>query len=168
MKTIIYSILFVLISINTLAQNENISPFIGTWEWQEDNKRFIVEIYYKYGNALEGNFKMEETTANGLTSVIYTSNKLIGTIGEVNYYNHGFSGHSENGVFLWGTIVDRVLCGDGFHTPKMGSLGLTIQSSCSTCPTTATWVIEGTYGLHLESEPDEFTIPTDIILTKID
>ncbi len=169
MKTILTSILIGLITFNTFAENPNITPFEGTWTWQDGNKTFTVEIYAEYNDYFEdyrlrGNYKMEETIG-GVTTLIYQSYKLISGIDFTDYlYNYGLAiyGNSNDGVLMYGSIEDVVLHMEGTHPVKGGELAMTIQN---TTPETVVWKIKERYGLHIVGEPD-FVIPTDIILTK--
>ena len=159
MKTIIYSILFVFISINTQAQDTiDLAPFIGNWQWVDGNKTFTVEIYQNYdstnGNHLAGHYKMEETI-NNLTVTIYKSNRLFD-------HDNLIYGDANTEIFFSGSIDDNTTQG---YVTKRGYLRFNILD---TTPVTATWKVERYYGPRMDVEPANFNIPTDIILTKVD
>ena len=171
MKKIIYflSILF----ITTLSSNAqsrydiaNLTPFVGNWEWVNGNETFKVEIYLSETNYLEGHYKLVQTDNTGTETTIYKSNKVIDP-------NTGFRfgpaifGGSLDGIKFGALIADNVLTGDGIHSRKRGSLGFTIQP-ISIGPITATWKVTILMGMKSSDTPTEFTIPTDIVLTKVD
>lgn len=165
MKTILYTILTLFISLNSFSQNSNLTPFVGNWEWQNGNETFKVQIFID-GDNLKGHYELVETN-NGITTTIYKSNKLINPNIDF-YYPYAIFGGSSDGILFGANIEDNVLYGDGIHSTKSGSLAFTIQNpSCNGCPITATWKVSILQGLKSSSTPENFTIPTDIILTKV-
>lgn len=167
MKTLLYTIIFITLSTSAFAQNSNHIPFVGNWEWVNGNETFKVQLYTTRGPegaVIKGHYMLINNLTN---NVIYKSNKLL--LPEIDYYfGHAIYAKSYDGILLGGSIDDNVLfSGDGNYAVKMGELSITIQNTCPTCPTTATWEVSrlpgGQVGL-----PQTFTIPTDIVLTKID
>jgi len=172
MKTII-KIIFFLILTNAYSQqsnNSDLEPFAGTWKWQNNNQTFKVHFYINNGY-LKGNYELIETTGSGLSStetLIYKSKILINT--DLNFYfGPAISGGSLDGVLFTGYIRDNVLWTDGIHSTKDGIISIDIiDNSCLTCPTTAAWKVFSEGGIIIEGvTPINFTIPTDITLTKV-
>lgn len=162
MKTFIYT-LFILTTTISFSQNPNLHPFVGDWQWTEGNQTFTVNIYID-GDILKGDYEM---TTNGSLGLGYKSNRLL--IPEINYYyGYAIYAGSHNGIYFSGSITDNVQFGDGVHSVKMGQIKFTIQNNCSGCPTTALWKVSELMGSRHHTEPENFTIPTDIILTKIE
>ena len=170
MKNILYTfLLFFSLSNLSVAQSDldinNLIPFVGNWEWQNGNQTFKVQIFVNDGY-LKGHYELVET--NGmLVTTIYKSNKLLNP--DLNFYfGYAIFGGSHDGIKFGASIDDNVLYGDGFHSTKDGSLDFTIQNpTCNGCPITATWKITVLQGMKSTDEPENFTIPTDITLTKV-
>lgn len=170
MKNILYTfLLFFSLSSFSQIQSDmdinNLTPFVGNWEWQDGNQTFKVQIYVE-DNYLKGHYELIET--NGmLVTTIYKSNKLLNSEFDF-YFGNAIFGGSHDGIKFGASIDDNVLYGDGIHTIKKGSLAFIIQEpTCIGCPTTATWKVSILQGLKSTAEPDNFTIPTDITLTKV-
>ena len=153
MKTIIYILIFLTSTIG-FAQDPNLTPFVGTWQWTEGNQTFTV---------IKGNYEM---TTNGSLGLTYKSNKLL--LPDINYYyGPAIYGKSVDGIIFSGLINDNVLFnGDGNYSVKPGQLVFTIQNSCISCPITAIWKVSHLGGIRV-GQPQTFTIPTNIVLTKI-
>jgi len=169
MKTIIYILIFLTSTIG-FAQDPNLTPFVGTWQWTEGNQTFTVELYIanetfpgSEGEVIKGNYEM---TTNGSLGLTYKSNKLL--LPDINYYyGPAIYGKSVDGIIFSGLINDNVLFnGDGNYSVKPGQLVFTIQNSCISCPITAIWKVSHLGGIRV-GQPQTFTIPTNIVLTKI-
>ena len=167
MKTLLYSIIFLSFSAISFGQNSNLNPFVGNWEWINGNETFKVELFKarsSEGEVIKGHYILINNVTN---DVIYKSNKLL--LPEIDYYyGHAIYLGSSDPTYISGIVDDNVLfSGDGNYAVKLGQLKFTLQNTCPTCPTTATWKVSrlpgGQVGL-----PQTFTIPTDILLTKID
>jgi hypothetical protein len=170
MKSII-KIIVLLFFISNYAQqstDSNLTPFVGNWEWQNGNQTFKVQFTKGVDELvgyLEGDFELIEITGTGLnvtTTIIYKSHRLLNE--SINlYYVPAISGGSEDGILFTGSIEDNVEASDGIHSTKGGYLSFTIQTD-----TTATWIVESREGLYLDTTPQDFSIPTNITLTKVD
>ena len=167
MKTIL-NIIFLGLTVFTTAQNPNLSPFVGDWEWQNGNETFKVNIYID-DNDLKGNYQLVEIN-NGVETIIYDSNKLLNATLNF-YYGYAIFGGSHDGVLFFASISDNVLLGQGpndYKNTKDGYLGFTITNNGTNGqPITASWQIKETTGLKSQETPPTFTIPTDITLTKV-
>jgi hypothetical protein len=170
MKKIIYIGIFLLTTVS-FSQNVdlNLNQFVGNWEYNNGTETFKVELFSReYENEiyLAGNYQLINNT-NGM--LIYKSNKTIS--------NNGATATLGSQITLWfngvtnlisGTVTDNVLF-DGTGNTGTGklwcNLSIEIQDSCSTCPTTAIWKVKCS-GPKI-GQPTQPTIPTDIILTKV-
>jgi hypothetical protein len=164
MKTILTNLLL-LVTINIFAQDPNLIPFEGTWTWQDGNKMFTVDVVQKLIDGeyvAEGNYKMEEII-NGVTTLKYKSDRLIGDFNGTQFYDSAFHGRSHDGILSSSLIRDNVLLQEGTHSVKSGSLSMTILN---TTPQTIQWKVKAIYGTKTSDVPNNFSIPTDIILTK--
>ena len=158
--------------ITTLAytqyQSNHLSPFVGDWEWQNGNETFKVNIYID-GNYLKGNYQLVEIN-NGVETIIYDSNKLLNAALNF-YFGYAIFGGSNDGILFHALIYDNVLLGQGpndYKNTKDGSLGFTITNNGTNGqPITAQWRIRELMGLKSQETPPTFTIPTDIVLTKV-
>ena len=173
MKNIINTLLILFITISSFSQQtpntddiNHLTPFVGNWEWVNGNETFKVEIYLSETNYLEGHYELVQTDNTGTETVIYKSNKVLNSDIDF-YYGPAIFGGSLDGIKFGALIADNVLTGDGIHSRKRGSLGFTIQP-ISIGPITATWKVTILMGMKSSDTPTEFTIPTDIVLTKVD
>jgi hypothetical protein len=166
MKTILYTLILLITSV-TYAQYEtsNLTPFVGNWEWKNGNQTFKMQLYIDSGY-LKGNYRLIENN-NGATTTIYKSNKLLNA--DLNfYYGYAIFGGSQDGILFHASVDDNVLLGNGNDNVKLGSLGFAIQPSTTIgSPITATWKVTKLQGLKSDEEPPTFSIPTDIIMTKV-
>lgn len=163
MKNILTYILFTLLvgcSATTKAQSNN-NPFYGTWQYQNGNQTFEVELYYNAEyNDIRGHCKMFETNANGITTLIYKSNKDLDfglKWGPVIYAD-------SEGNSLGGHVVDNSL---GLESRLSGNLEMNILPTTSPGVIKATWKVKRGPGLRAHNDTRTFNIPTDIILTKV-
>ena len=162
MKKIIglFLIMFILFSFS--QTNNKHKSFIGHWIWKDQNKTFKVHIYSKY-NMLKGDYWLTETI-NGKEVTIYKSDKVVDSFFDINFGN-AIAGNSQDGKTFSGIIKDNVLLGDGIHSIKEGELNFVLLSS-----KTAKWKINHLiiYGKKRKKEPENFSIPTNIVLTKVE
>ncbi|WP_147298378.1 MULTISPECIES: DUF6705 family protein [Winogradskyella] len=174
MKNILYTLAILLLfsckSQNLSAQSRytmnNLTPFIGTWEYQNGNEIFRVSIY-EDNLYLKGDYWFIEVN-NGVETIICESNY---NIPNTNIYNgYVIFGGSLDGIKMGAQIDDNTIdCENGLDARKGvdGTFGLTIQSGCLGCPITAEWKVSIIRGMRTVGEPREFSIPTDVIMTKM-
>ena len=169
MKIIFYSFISTMISLSTLSTNaQNI--FLGTWEHQNGNEVFRIVLWEDPldNNSIKGHYKMVQIE-NGLETIIYSSNKNehIGiNEAKLPFVIYG----SANNQTLIGLFYDNTIDSNQYHFLKKGSLHLEIlTNSGGLNPTiTAHWKVERkSYQGLIINEAPEFSVPTDIILTKI-
>lgn len=156
MKYIYLLLTLILLSLSNLeAQN----PFIGTWEHQENNIIFRVQLYMT-DDGLRGNYE-KVSVSNGLEIIIFKSNKDIGhglTYGPVIFcYSNNYE--------LKGWLIDNTISTQTDLPIFTGNLKMDIISSN---PTTATWKITGNNESRLDIDNREFSIPTDVVMTKVE
>ncbi len=158
--------IFLIVSVILFIYNSNAqdNPFVGTWEWEDGNNIFRVELYLDEDGDIRGDFEMVEVLGNNQEVLIYESNIDNG---------HGFKfgpvifGDS-NGVELGAAFTDSTL-NEHPYGPLTGGLIMVIQNSNSpTNQITATWKLELDTGLRFEDDDRTFNVPTDIVLTKVD
>ncbi|MEM9680478.1 MAG: DUF6705 family protein [Bacteroidota bacterium] len=170
MKTIIEIILLCFtLTVSAQYGPTHLTPFVGHWEWQNGNQTFKVEIYEE-NNYLKGHYQLTETN-NEVETIIYNSNKLINE--ELDFYfGEAIFGGSHDGVLFHAYIEDNVQLGQGaneYTNTKDGHLAFTIVNNGDNGqPVTATWRVREGMGLKSTANPPEFSIPTDITLTKVD
>ncbi|WP_452220253.1 DUF6705 family protein [Lacinutrix salivirga] len=146
--------------------NQN-NPFIGTWKYQNGNEVFIINLFTNLENEIIGHYKKVIIDNNGnIISEIYNSNKELGSTNQ-NWPYTIFLGQFNGENSIGGVITDNTI----INAPRSfykGKLKMRIQdSNCSTCLVTAVWKVEKNQGFKSPNEPD-FSMPTDIILTKIE
>jgi hypothetical protein len=171
MKTFIYTILtltlFLFNPTNVLAQDEDYTPFIGTWEWQNGNEVFRVNLFEETDLGLVGHYEMVQQN-NGFETVVFTSKRFVD--GNEVWPPYVISGRTGISAFA-GTIRDNTVNAQLYDSEKRGKLVIVILTdSGGLNPTiTASWKVERkSYqsGLTDDEAPD-FSVPTDIILTKV-
>jgi len=141
----------------------HLTPFTGNWEWVNGNQSFKVYLYIDNGR-LKGDYKLVEMTNNSQT-IIYSSRVPFGNTG---YFATGINGGSRDGITMGSQFADYSWLWNGEDKIKYGLLGITIQPANSLGQIiTARWKVEKHSGIRLDTEPDNFVIPTDIVLTKI-
>lgn len=174
----IYLILIFTLSLSCKAQQPqekpgtdllvNMQPFVGVWEYREGNDIFRVNIWEE-NNRLKGHVQfIEIETINGLEveTVVKTSDRC-----EANGFCHFpvIYGGSGNGEEMYGIFSDNTIIINNEYKGKFGYMTLTlIPNSCTTCPTTAQWIVKEHRGFKLDTEPENFSVPIDVILTKVD
>ncbi|MFK7749752.1 MAG: DUF6705 family protein [Kordia sp.] len=165
--TLLVSTSFTYISAQTtVPQANNVNaPFVGLWQWQNENRTFQIDLFLDEDGDIGGHFKMLETNANGLQIVVYKSNRDIGfghTFGSVIY-------GSSNGTILSAGIDDNTVPNPNNYPRLSGSLKMEIitTSNCIGCTTTATWKVKENQEGRFEGDNRTLNIPTDITLTKV-
>lgn len=173
----IYLILIFTLSLSCKAQQAqekpgtdllvNLQPFVGVWEYREGNDIFRVNIW-ENNRYLKGHVEfIEVDLINGLEveTVVKTSDRC-----EANGFCHFpvIFGGSGDGQLMSGLFSDNTIIIDNVYKGKFGYMSLTIiQNNCTTCPTTAQWIVKEHRGFKLDTEPENFSVPIDVILTKV-
>lgn len=167
MKEII-KIILIFIPLVGVAQQEitspDVVPFEGSWEASFDQNKTFRLILWGEGNAIKGNYEIDVLNNNGNVQDTYKSNVTIPDTSKE--FPPTIYGGTNNNTFASGTLDDNTINAEqGFSARKIkwGRFSLEIQSSN---PTTAKWEVERPSGLRLNSEPPNYSIPTDIVLTK--
>lgn len=156
--------------------NNNFTPFLGTWEWQNNNQIFRVTLWkeeqveYENGNRpsfywdrIKGHFEMVEIGSLGEETIIYTSQKKIGQ--STSDWFPVINGGSNDGNTFEGFIYDNsVPFNPNYITGVRGNLDINIVPSA--VPSQMEWKVTLPQGMYGTDQPTEFNIPTDIILTK--
>ncbi len=167
MKTLFYTIITLALSFTPLSANaQNI--FLGTWEHQEGNQVFRVTLWEDNNNIL-GHYKMINVE-NGMETIIYSSNKnehIGNNEAKLPFVIYG----SANNQLLIALFYDNTVNANQYHFQKKGSLTIEILTNPGGLnPTiTAHWKVERkSYQSGLaDNEAPEFSVPTDIVLTKV-
>lgn len=141
-------------------------PFLGTWEWQQGNQVFRVELIDDGNNGIDGHYTMLSLNAQGQETIIYKSNKDLG---------HGFMygpviyGGSNGTDRLSAGIIDNITPNPNNFPILEGSLTMKIISTanCIGCQTTATWKIKEKKEWRNEGDNRTISIPIDITLVKV-
>lgn len=166
MKTIIKTLILFL-CFQSIAQinSPDVIPFEGTWEASFEQNKVFRLILLGDGNAIKGDYEIEVLDSNGNVQETYRSNfnlpNSTETNGEVIY------GGANNSSFAYGSIDDNTInASQGLQNrqTKWGNFSLIIQSSN---PTTAEWEVKKPSGHSLSTDPQNYRIPTNIIMTKV-
>lgn len=163
--------------------DNDFDAFIGVWEHQENDMVFRVTLWknaqepYRedengnpryYVDQILGHFEMVQLEEDplGAETVIYTSDKNIGS-SQQDWFPV-IRIFTSDGVEAWGTVLDNVVFDpDLWINPCLhGTLSFDIIPG--TNPPQAVWEVKHRKGAACFSDlPTEFTIPTDIVLTKV-
>lgn len=172
MKTIFY-ILLIIPFVASKAQvisnpntNHNL-PFVGTWEYQDGNDIFRINIW-EDGEDLKGDYWFIEVN-NGVETIICESNYNIP--GTDVYNGYVLFGGSSDGIKMGLHIDDNTIdCRNGLYERKgiSGSASLTMQNpKCTNCPVTALWKVQRMRGIRIGDQPTEFSVPNNVIMAKV-
>ena len=162
MKNIYFIILATFLLTSTLnAQNS----FIGTWEYQTGNEIFRVILWLdENGEDIKGHYE-KVTINNGVETYIYCSDKE-----KFQGNNKGWSPYvintNGNDIIIGGTFIDNTVNANLYHPLKLGSVKIEVVNNNGTDPITAQWNVKRGQGPKINEAP-EFSVPTDIILTKV-
>ncbi len=142
-------------------QNTNTNnPFIGTWEYQENNTIFRVQLYMEEAS-IRGHYE-KVSIINNIEVPIFKSNREIGfgeTFGPVIYGNN-------DGNLLIAGIDDNTVT---TQYEILGSLSGTLKMEIiSNNPITVTWKVKLNNESRLDYDNRVFSIPADVILTRVD
>jgi len=161
MKKIIGIVLIAFTFYNFTNTTVSREAFVGHWVWKSQNQTFKVHFYKSY-EMLKGDYEMVENV-NGIERTIYKSNRIIDKTFNLPFGN-AISGNTSDGKIFMGIIKDNVLLGDSIHGIKEGQLKLVLKSS-----KTIKWEVTPliSYRKKVKKTPENFTIPTDITLTKV-
>ncbi len=171
MKNII-TLIVLSITINNYSQTTSIEPtrddLIGTWEWQNGTEIFRIN-FFNYSYEFEGqprsklasHFTMVEIDAIGNETIIYTSDKPMGTTIPQNWPP----------VITGGQYLDYIdsyrfwLKDNTASTYLLGNLDLKFIDVPFRNPLKVTWKlrVDG-----MSNANESFNVPTDIILIKVD
>ena len=145
--------------------------FTGHWKYKSGNEVFIINLW-KTADGYRGHYKKIIVDANNNeVSEIFNSDKPV--IGSLNWpfalYSNDSSipDHTIAGIVLDNTVANPIN-GGGFIS---GGWNMKIiNPDCYITPTIncnlqAKFTVKRGEGLRIEGEPD-FSIPTDVILTK--
>ncbi len=168
MKKLFYTIITLALSFTTLSANaQNI--FLGTWEHQEGNEIFRVKLWQDTEDStyILGHYEKVQIN-NGEETYVYSSNKEE-FIGDNDWWlTAAIVTKDGSNTKIGGSFTDNTITGNIYRKYKSGHLSFEIlTNSGGLNPTiTAHWKVERSPGLILNEAP-EFSIPTDIVLTKV-
>ncbi len=164
MKTTIKFLLFIIIVTNSINLNAQakypLSTYTGVWEWQNGNEIFRVRLRadLEDNTRFIGHYEKVSVDANGNETFIYNSNKEV------------FTGNNKGWlpyVITGGGIIDNTVDQSKYHPLKHGSLKFEILTATPGNITARWHVFRKTGGIIGDDEAPEFSVPTDVILTKV-
>lgn len=172
MKTKI-QIIILFFTINAVGQqlnNLDLESFSGTWEalYDDDKKSFELELWTDDENWLKGTYKVKNLDSNGNVVKVYESNFM-----EINLNQEmpaQLRGKMNTSGSVSGYINDNTANVEedpNNRKGKHGNFSLTMQSNDDNS-TQIEFKVSETPGLKLEEYPENYNIPTDIVLTKIE
>lgn len=159
--------------------NNYFTPFIGTWIYQNGNQTFVLQLWKKtkveypatsttkkmFHDELSGHYKMIQNYGQPNETVLYTSQINIGS-SSTPWPTIIAAGKALENYKMTGTIFD--VAGPLHPNYQMGIEGnLVFTINANSNPLTAKWKVTLPMGMRGSDEPSTFTIPTDIILTKV-
>jgi hypothetical protein len=167
MKNILI-IITLITSINTFSQTISVNPtrndFLGTWEWQNNNVIFRVNFFNESDGdgtfSLGGHFTMLESDNNGNETILFTSDRPIENT------NQNWLPMINGGRYL--DYIDSYRFSLRDNTTNdflLGTLDLKFLDVPNGSPLQISWKlrIDG-----MANEDQNFNVPTDITLTKVE
>ena len=158
--------------------NNYFTPFLGQWKSTTGNQTFVVTLWKEtkrpteenndivfYCDKIFGHYQIYVDYGLSTQSLLYTSQINIGNMSQI--WDTVILGNAINPFEFYGSIHDVVGIPLNVDFPQgvEGSLSMTINSSTS--PLTAQWKITRSSGMRRTNQPSTFTIPTNVVLTKI-
>lgn len=151
---------------NISAQSiDNISnPFMGTWEYQTGNEIFRVILWLDNdGQNMRGHYE-KVSVLNGVETFIYCSDKEkyqgINTawLNQVIYMSY------DNDLLIGGSFDDNTVNSNLYAPIKTGRITVELLTEN---PATLRWIVKRGQGMSVNEAPD-YSVPTDVILTKVE
>ena len=155
------------------------TPFLGQWKYVNGNKTFILILWKEtqhafyhnddlqyYSDEIYGHYKLIQDYGLATEQLIYTSETNIGNTSET--WNSILIANDVNINNLTGGINDiyaTPLNPTDYPWGLNGHFSLTINSG--SYPVTAQMKITSAIGMISTNQPSQFTIPTNVFLTKI-
>lgn len=150
------------ICLNAQISNNTENPYVGTWEYQDGNEIFRVFLWMAEDNQhILGHYE-KVISNNGIETFVFCSDKE-----KYEGLNQAWLPYSiyctiDNQV-LGGIIVDNTVNSSMYHFRKNGKIRITLNSDF----TNAVWIVQEQNGTKINEAP-EFSVPTDIVLTKVE
>lgn len=167
MKNILI-IIALITNINAFSQTLSVNPtsndFLGTWEWQNNNITFRVNFFndetYDGSQTIRGHFTMLESDNNGNETILFTSDRPIENT------NQNWLPMINGGRYL--DYIDSYRFSLRDNTTNdflLGTLDLKFLDVPNGSPLQISWKlrIDG-----MANEDQNFNVPTDITLTKVE
>lgn len=162
--------------------NNNFTPFLGSWKYTSGTTTFVVSLWKEtkyaftdnnnlsfikyYKDVIFGHYNLYENYGLPNQTLVYTSQKNIGA-STTQFWDTIMVSDSETENKLSGMINDVVGNNQNPSFPQgvVGFLSMSINPNTS--PQTAQWKVTISTGMLAENQPTQFTIPTNIVLTKM-
>jgi hypothetical protein len=174
-------ILLTLIITSTSIFSQDHNSLIGTWQWENGNQRFELSLYREYRvsdnenfSTIDGDFTMYQTDNSGNETVLYTSDRPINPNdpNSMNFppaitggaYKTYINSTGEKRYNFW--LMDTVgLPNEKIHDAELW-LKIIYPDLNSNDPLQLEWQLKPR---HMIGSPiDEYNVPIDITLTKIE
>ena len=156
--------------------NNYFTPFIGTWIYQNGNQTFVIRFWKEtkasyinenpkyYIDELRAHYKLVQNYGQPNEQVIYTSEKNIGN-SPTPWPTIILAGKAVENHKMTGQVFDVTgAVNPQYPTGVRGELEMTINPAN---PDTAQWEVTLPMGMRGLDQPDTFTIPTNVTLTKV-
>ena len=158
--------------------NNYFTPFLGQWKSTTGNQTFVVTLWKEtkrpteenndivfYCDKIFGHYQIYVDYGLSTQSLLYTSQINISTTSQT--WKTVIIGKVVQNFKFFGLVQDVVGSNQSPDFPQgvEGSLSMTINNSNT--PLTAQWKITRSSGMRRTNQPSTFTIPTNVVLTKI-
>jgi hypothetical protein len=156
------------ISINAQITNNTNNPFLGTWEHQDGNEIFRVFLWMDDNSGdIRGHYE-KVINNNGIESYVYCSDKEKFQGNNKGWTPYVINTNGDNNV-IGGTFIDNTVNANLYHPLKLGSVRIELLSNTNSL-VTAQWTVERKkyQGVISSDEAPEFSVPTNIVLTKVE
>ncbi|MFZ4107167.1 DUF6705 family protein [Flavobacterium sp.] len=156
------------------------TPFLGQWKYVNGNKTFILTLWKEtkypfyhnpdnlqyYSDVIFGHYKLIQDYGLATEQLLYTSETTIGTTSqswETILVSDSTTPNEMSGIIS--DIHATPLNPANYPKGLKGFFNLTINSGTSSV--TANMRITSDIGLRSTDQPFQFTIPTNVVLTKM-
>lgn len=163
MKNLFFKLTIILLGISNIEAQNN---FIGTWENQVGNEIFRVSIWLSQdGNYLNGHYE-KVINNNDIETYIYCSDKEKFIGNNSGWLPTVFWLQGDNQL-IGGAFIDNTVNSNLYDQQKLGSVKIEIISSNTLGSITAQWTVIRGQGPYINEAP-EFSVPTNIVMTKVE
>jgi hypothetical protein len=144
--------------------NTTVSPFSGTWEYQTGSEIFRAILWLDTdGQNMRGHYE-KVSVLDGVETYIYCSDKEKYQGINTAWDNYVIYMTYDNDLLIGGSFNDNTVNSNLYSPIKIGRITVELLSES---PATLRWKVKRGSGIIVNEAP-EYSVPTDVILTKVE